>query len=116
MRRQIYTRHSLHEITGGAVVLADFAVRRRLAQATKFEYQIQWLGILIAIGCVLLSRAMEFQPGYIYGVVGVLTLMPSLEGIRKNVPDPENYCTACFNNEYPISFPGEHLQQMTLIY
>jgi len=39
----------------------------------------------------------------------------SLEGIRSIVPEPDNYCTACFDNCYPIYFPGEHLEQMDLI-
>jgi amidophosphoribosyltransferase len=39
----------------------------------------------------------------------------SIEGIRDIVPNPENYCCACFNNDYPIYFPGEHLQQMDLM-
>lgn len=38
----------------------------------------------------------------------------SIEGLREVVPDPDRYCYACFNNEYPISFPGERLQQMDL--
>ena len=40
----------------------------------------------------------------------------SLEGLKKIVPDPHNYCTACFDNHYPISFPGEHLEQMEFLY
>ncbi len=40
----------------------------------------------------------------------------SLEGLKKIVPDPHNYCTACFDNHYPISFPGEHLEQMELLF
>lgn len=39
----------------------------------------------------------------------------SMEGLREIVPNPEDFCAACFDNEYPISFPGEHLQQMELI-
>lgn len=39
----------------------------------------------------------------------------SLDGLRDTVPDSENYCTACFNNRYPIEFPGEHMLQMQLI-
>ena len=39
----------------------------------------------------------------------------SLEGIKGIVPEPESYCTACFDNCYPIHFPGEHLEQMDLI-
>jgi len=38
----------------------------------------------------------------------------TLEGLQKIVPDPDNYCYACFDNLYPISFPGEHLHQMEL--
>jgi amidophosphoribosyltransferase len=39
----------------------------------------------------------------------------SLEGIRQIVPNPEDYCTACFDNHYPIEFPGERMHQMQLI-
>lgn len=40
----------------------------------------------------------------------------SLEGIRNIVPNPGDYCTACFDNNYPIKFPGEHMHQMELIF
>ena len=40
----------------------------------------------------------------------------SLEGLKETVPHPEDYCTACFDNHYPISFPGQRLQQMELIF
>jgi amidophosphoribosyltransferase len=40
----------------------------------------------------------------------------SLEGLKKIVPDSGEYCSACFDNEYPIGFPGEHLEQMELIF
>ncbi len=40
----------------------------------------------------------------------------SIEGLQKIVPDSENYCTACFDNSYPISFPGEHLEQMEFFF
>ncbi len=39
-----------------------------------------------------------------------------LEGIRSIVPNPENYCTACFDNMYPISFPGERMEQLELLF
>jgi hypothetical protein len=32
------------------------------------------------------------------------------------VPHPEDYCTACFDNVYPISFPGEKLEQLELLF
>lgn len=40
----------------------------------------------------------------------------SIEGLKNIVPNPENYCTACFDNKYPIQFPGERLQQMELAF
>ncbi|MEK7331933.1 MAG: amidophosphoribosyltransferase, partial [Nitrospirota bacterium] len=38
----------------------------------------------------------------------------SLEGLKNIVPESHNFCTACFDNNYPISFPGEELEQMEL--
>src|SRR3989339_420195 len=38
----------------------------------------------------------------------------SLEGLKNIVPESHNFCTACFDDNYPISFPGEHLAQMEL--
>ncbi len=40
----------------------------------------------------------------------------SLGGLRKIVPNPENYCTACFDNNYPIMFPKESLEQLEMIF
>ncbi|MDA8168819.1 MAG: amidophosphoribosyltransferase [Nitrospiraceae bacterium] len=34
----------------------------------------------------------------------------SMEGLFKNIPDPENFCSACFDNNYPIDFPGQESQ------
>ncbi|OGW58302.1 MAG: amidophosphoribosyltransferase [Nitrospirae bacterium RBG_16_43_8] len=38
----------------------------------------------------------------------------SLEGLKNIVPESHNFCTACFDDKYPISFPGERLAQMEL--
>jgi amidophosphoribosyltransferase len=40
----------------------------------------------------------------------------SIEGLKKIVPNPHNYCTACFDCHYPISFPGERLKQMEFLF
>jgi amidophosphoribosyltransferase len=37
-----------------------------------------------------------------------------IEGLKDIVPNSENYCTACFDNNYPIKFPGETMEQMEL--
>lgn len=38
----------------------------------------------------------------------------SLDGIQKVVPERMNYCSACFDGEYPVPFPGEKLLQLGL--
>lgn len=40
----------------------------------------------------------------------------TLEGLKKIVPNSHNYCSACFDCNYPISFPGEHLKQMEFLF
>ncbi len=40
----------------------------------------------------------------------------SLEGLKKIIPNAQNFCTACFDSNYPISFPGEHLNQMEFLF
>lgn len=39
-----------------------------------------------------------------------------IEGMLNIVSEPESYCTACFDNNYPISFPGEHLEQLEFLF
>ncbi|MEF9426377.1 MAG: amidophosphoribosyltransferase [Candidatus Mariimomonas ferrooxydans] len=38
----------------------------------------------------------------------------SLEGLLKVVPDSENYCTACFDNKYPVFSPEDKAEQIEL--
>ena len=38
----------------------------------------------------------------------------SMEGIHKVVPQPMDFCTACFNGAYPVPFPGEKMVQLGL--
>ena len=38
----------------------------------------------------------------------------SLEGVKKVVDKPINYCVACFCGEYPVPFPGERMLQLGL--
>jgi len=40
----------------------------------------------------------------------------SISGLRGIIPHPENYCTACFDNKYPILFPREKTAQMELTF
>lgn len=34
----------------------------------------------------------------------------SMEGLKANVPNPQDFCAACFTNVYPILFPGQESQ------
>ncbi|MBI5408457.1 MAG: amidophosphoribosyltransferase [Nitrospirae bacterium] len=38
----------------------------------------------------------------------------SLDGLLKVIPNPEKYCTACFNDDYPVLTPQERIEQMEL--
>jgi len=38
----------------------------------------------------------------------------SMDGIEKVVPQRMNYCSACFDGEYPVPFPGEKMLQLGL--
>ena len=38
----------------------------------------------------------------------------SLEGVKKVVDKPINYCVACFCGDYPVPFPGERMLQLGL--
>ena len=38
----------------------------------------------------------------------------SMDGIQKVVQQPMNYCSACFDGEYPVPFPGEKMLQLGL--
>lgn len=38
----------------------------------------------------------------------------SIEGVAKVVPHSMNYCAACFDGEYPVSFPDEMIAQLGL--
>jgi hypothetical protein len=61
---------------------SDIFARRRWAPTTKAESKVQWVGIAIALACVILSRALDFKPGYLYGIVGAIYLVPKLAGIH----------------------------------
>jgi amidophosphoribosyltransferase len=38
----------------------------------------------------------------------------TIDGLRGVVPEPDNYCYACFDNNYPMCFPDEGPTQMEL--
>ncbi|MDI6800582.1 MAG: amidophosphoribosyltransferase [Thermodesulfovibrionales bacterium] len=40
----------------------------------------------------------------------------SIEGLKKIIRTPEDYCTACFDNNYPIMFPRKKAEQMEFIF
>ncbi len=63
---------------------SDLYAHRRWAPTIKTRSKVQWLGIAVALGCVILSRTLDFQPGYLYGIVGATYVMPSLIGVTES--------------------------------
>jgi hypothetical protein len=63
---------------------SDLFAHRRWAPTTKAEGKVHWIGITFAVACVILSRALDFKPGYLYGIVGAMYLMPKVAGIANS--------------------------------
>jgi len=40
----------------------------------------------------------------------------NVEGVKSIVPNPQNYCMACFDNNYPITFRKDTISQMELVF
>ena len=59
-------------------LVSDLYAHRRWAPTMGTESKIQWIGMAIAVVCVILSRALDFRPGYLYGIAGTIYLMPKL--------------------------------------
>ncbi|MBU0494399.1 MAG: hypothetical protein KKA73_25750 [Chloroflexi bacterium] len=57
------------------------SARQRLAPQTQFSAAIHWVGLTLAAGSVILSRALHFTPGYVYGAVGALALLMAVLGL-----------------------------------
>ena len=71
-------------VVSGLELGSGLYARRRLAPRMRAESKVQWIGMAIAVGCVILSRALDFKPGYLYGIVGAIYLMPDLADITSS--------------------------------
>lgn len=65
-------------VVSGLELASDLYAHHRWARTVRLDYKIQWVGMLIAIACVIFSRLLEFRPGYLYGIIGAIYLMPRL--------------------------------------
>lgn len=63
---------------------ADLYAHRRWASTMGVVSKVQWVGMFIAGVCMIVSRSLDFQPGYLYGVVGTLYLLPEITGLTKS--------------------------------
>jgi photosystem II stability/assembly factor-like uncharacterized protein len=70
-------------VVGALELGSDLLAYKRFIPSMRAEGNIQWIGMVIAIACVILSRALEFRPGYLYGIVGAIYLMPNLTDSAK---------------------------------
>jgi hypothetical protein len=61
---------------------SDLLAHRTWAPTTKVESKVQWIGLAIALACVMLSRTLDFKPGYLYGIVGAVYFVPKLAEIH----------------------------------
>jgi hypothetical protein len=61
----------------------DLYLHRRWLPRLHIESKVQWIGLGLAVICVIVSRALQFQPGYLYGVVGAFYLQPDITGRAK---------------------------------
>jgi hypothetical protein len=68
-------------IVSGFELGLDVYAHRRWGPTSQPQTRVQWIGLIIAVGCVLLSRALDFKPGYLYGIVGAVYLLPELAGV-----------------------------------
>jgi len=57
---------------------SDYFLRRRWGTDAHTHYRTFWSGIWVVLACVIISRAMNFQPGYLYGSLGALAILPAL--------------------------------------
>ena len=67
-------------MVSGLDLASSLVAHRRWAPAPQREIQVQWVGLALAVACVILSRALRFTPGYLYGIVGAVYLTPKLAG------------------------------------
>ena len=65
-------------ISGGIDLACDLFAHKRWGRSLGFQYKIQWLGLLIALICVIISRLLSFTPGLVYGILGAIYFMPRL--------------------------------------
>lgn len=68
-------------VVSGLELGSDLFARRRWSPTVDARGKVQWLGIGVAVGCVIVSRVLDFRPGYLYGIVGAIYLMPRFMGI-----------------------------------
>ncbi len=70
-------------MVSGLELGSDLYAHRRWAPRMETESKVQWLGIVVALGCVALSRGLDFRPGYLYGIVGAIYVLPELARVSE---------------------------------
>lgn len=71
-------------IISGLEWMSNRYAHKTLAQSTRTKGEIHWVGLIFAVGCVILSRSLQFTPGYIYGILGAIYLLPRITDKTKS--------------------------------
>lgn len=71
-------------VVSGLEWITDHYSHRKFVKTAVPRGDIHTMGILLGIGSVLFSRLMHFTPGYIFGIVGIIYLLPDIEGKKES--------------------------------
>jgi len=71
-------------VVSGIEWAADHYSHKLMEKKVILRSEIQTAGLLMGIATVVFSRLMKFTPGYLYGIVGVVYLLPRITGKKKS--------------------------------
>ena len=64
--------------------ISDHYSHKLIVKAAVQRSEIQPAGLFLGIATVVFSRLMKFTPGYLYGIVGVVYLLPRITGKKQS--------------------------------
>lgn len=71
-------------VVSGLEWISDHYSHKLLVKTAVPHSEIQTAGLLLGVASVVFSRLMRFTPGYLYGIVGVIYLLPKITGRKES--------------------------------